>query len=90
MALLDKFCALSVVLRVRKTFGSEFSFVLVLGSPIQASAGMFLLVSSLLRNGCYKTFIQVIFLFPMATGLGLFLWCSAWRQEGISYILLFW
>lgn len=80
----------SVLLKVRKTFTYEFSSVLVLGPPIQASAVRFLLVSSLLRKGCYKTFIQVMFLFPMATALGLFLWCSAWRQEGISCILLFW
>lgn len=33
MAFLDKFCALSVLLKVRKTFTSEFSSVLVLGSP---------------------------------------------------------
>lgn len=79
-----------VLLKVRKTFTPEFSYVLVLGSPVQASAGGFLLLSGLLRNGCFKTFIQVILLFPMATALGLFLWCSAWREEGISCILLFW
>lgn len=33
MAFLDKFCALSVLLKVRKTFTSEFSSVLFLGSP---------------------------------------------------------
>lgn len=98
MAFLDKFCALSVLLKVRKAFTSEFSSVLVLGFPMQASPWRFLLVSGLLRNGCYKTFIQVIFLFPMATVLGLFLWRSAGitqgglfrRQEGYSRIFLFW
>lgn len=38
---------------MRKTFAPEFSSVLVLGSPIQGSTEWFLLVSSLLRNGCY-------------------------------------
>lgn len=33
MAFLDKFCALSVFLKMRKTFTSEFSSLLVLGSP---------------------------------------------------------
>lgn len=49
-----------MLLNVRKTFTSEFSSVLVLGSPMQASAGRFLLLLGLLRNGCFKTFIQVI------------------------------
>lgn len=33
MAFLDKFCALSVLLKMRKIFTSEFSSLLVLGSP---------------------------------------------------------
>lgn len=86
MAFPDKFCAFSVLLKVRKTFTCEFSSVLVVGSPIQASSGRFPPVSSLLRKVCYKILIQVIFLYPMATALG----CSAWRQEGTSCILLFW